>query len=81
MEHSEYVLLSGCGAEEFALTRGFEFVPRSYFYTAERWRQLERIRGGDAQRLAADHLPRRAPSARSRWTGTGGWRPPHRPAA
>ena len=43
MEHSEYVLLSGGGAEEFALTRGFQFVPRSYFYTAERWRQLERI--------------------------------------
>ena len=48
MEHSEYVMLSGGGAEEFALTRGFRFVPRSYFYTAARWRQLERIRGGDA---------------------------------
>src|ERR1700678_21277 len=45
MEDSEYGLLSGCGAEEFALTRGFQFVPRSYFYTAARWRQLERIRG------------------------------------
>jgi L-asparaginase / beta-aspartyl-peptidase len=49
MEHSEYVLLNGYGAEEFALTRGFRFVPRSYFYTAERWRQLERIRSGDTQ--------------------------------
>ncbi|MGO9424052.1 MAG: isoaspartyl peptidase/L-asparaginase family protein [Steroidobacteraceae bacterium] len=48
MEHSDYVMLSGGGAEEFALTRGFQFVPRSYFYTAARWRQLERIRGGDA---------------------------------
>ncbi|HXA34697.1 MAG TPA: isoaspartyl peptidase/L-asparaginase [Steroidobacteraceae bacterium] len=47
MEHSEYVMLSGAGAEEFALTRGFALVPRSYFYTPERWRQLERIRGGD----------------------------------
>jgi beta-aspartyl-peptidase (threonine type) len=47
MEHSDYVLLCGSGAEEFALTRGFQFVPRSYFHTAERWRQLERIRGGD----------------------------------
>ncbi|HUE10023.1 MAG TPA: isoaspartyl peptidase/L-asparaginase, partial [Steroidobacteraceae bacterium] len=28
MEDSEYVLLSGCGAEEFALTRGFQLVPR-----------------------------------------------------
>jgi L-asparaginase / beta-aspartyl-peptidase len=49
MEQSEYVLLSGSGAEEFALTRGFQFVPRSYFHTAARWRQLERIRGGDGE--------------------------------
>jgi beta-aspartyl-peptidase (threonine type) len=48
MEHSEFVMLSGSGAEEFALVRGFELVPRSYFHTPERWRQLERIRGGDA---------------------------------
>lgn len=47
MEQSDYVLLSGAGAEEFALTRGFEFVPQSYFHTAARWQQLERIRGGD----------------------------------
>jgi beta-aspartyl-peptidase (threonine type) len=48
MEHSEYVMLSGEGAEEFALSRGFALVPRSYFHTPERWRQLERIRNGDA---------------------------------
>jgi beta-aspartyl-peptidase (threonine type) len=48
MEHSEYVMLSGEGAEEFALSRGVALVPRSCFYTAERWRQLERIRGGDS---------------------------------
>jgi L-asparaginase / beta-aspartyl-peptidase len=48
MEHSEYVMLSSAGAEEFALSRGFALVPRSYFHTAERWRQLERIRSGDA---------------------------------
>jgi beta-aspartyl-peptidase (threonine type) len=47
MEHSEYVFLSGGGAEEFALSRGFELVPTDYFYTEQRWRQLERIRGGD----------------------------------
>jgi beta-aspartyl-peptidase (threonine type) len=47
MENSEYVFLSGSGAEDFALTQGFELVPRGYFYTAARWRQLERIRGGD----------------------------------
>jgi beta-aspartyl-peptidase (threonine type) len=48
MEHSEYVMLSGDGAEEFALSRGFALVPRSYFHTPERWRQLERIRSGDS---------------------------------
>jgi beta-aspartyl-peptidase (threonine type) len=48
MEHSEYVMLSGAGAEEFASSRGFTMVPRSYFHTPERWRQLERIRSGDA---------------------------------
>jgi beta-aspartyl-peptidase (threonine type) len=49
MEHSEYLMLSGAGAEEFALSRGVELVPSSYFHTAERWRQLERIRAGDAE--------------------------------
>ena len=48
MEHSDYVMLSGAGAEEFALSRGIALVPRSYFHTPERWRQLERIRRGDA---------------------------------
>ena len=48
MEHSEYVMLSGAGAEEFALSRGVALVPQSYFHTPERWRQLERVRSGDA---------------------------------
>jgi beta-aspartyl-peptidase (threonine type) len=49
MEHSDYVMLSGTGAEEFALSRGMALVPRSYFHTAERWSQLERIRSGDSE--------------------------------
>jgi L-asparaginase / beta-aspartyl-peptidase len=52
MEKSPHVMLAGTGAEEFASTQGFSFVPPSYFHTPERWRQLERIRGGDA-RLSA----------------------------
>jgi beta-aspartyl-peptidase (threonine type) len=47
MEKSDYVLLSGAGAEDFALSQGFELVPAGYFHTPERWRQLQRIRGGD----------------------------------
>ena len=49
MEQSEHVMLAGPGAEEFALSQGFSLVPQSYFYTEERWKQLERIRGGDQQ--------------------------------
>ena len=48
MEKSPHVMLAGAGAEEFASDQGFVFVPQSYFYTPERWRQLERIRDGDA---------------------------------
>ena len=48
MERSEQVMLAGTGAEEFAAAQGFAFVPQSYFYTPERWMQLERIRSGDA---------------------------------
>jgi beta-aspartyl-peptidase (threonine type) len=47
MERSEHVMLAGVGAEEFAASQGFAFVPQSYFSTAERWQQLERIRSGE----------------------------------
>ncbi len=58
MDHSEHVMLSGLGAEDFALSRGFTMMPRSYFHTDERWRQLERIRGGDAglSRMTISHI-------------------------
>jgi L-asparaginase / beta-aspartyl-peptidase len=47
MEQSQHVMLAGAGAEEFASSRGMAFVPQSYFFTPERWKQLERVRGGD----------------------------------
>jgi beta-aspartyl-peptidase (threonine type) len=47
MQRSDHVMLAGGGAEEFAHSLGIGFVPQSYFYTAARWKQLERIRGGD----------------------------------
>src|SRR5882757_2488600 len=49
MERSEHVMLAGAGAEEFASSQGFEFVPQSYFHTPERFAQLQRIRSGDAK--------------------------------
>ncbi len=55
MDQAEHVLLCGAGAEEFALSRGIELVPRSYFFTEARWQQLQRIRGGDT-RLSASTI-------------------------
>lgn len=40
MDQSPYVLLSGVGAEEFALTQGFEWVPNEYFVTPVRQQEL-----------------------------------------
>jgi beta-aspartyl-peptidase (threonine type) len=58
MEQSEHVMLAGAGAEEFASSRGIAFVPQSYFFTPERWKQLERIRGGDGglSKLTISHV-------------------------
>lgn len=53
MERSPHVLLSGAGAEEFALEQGLELVPRKYFFTERRWQQLERARAGDKLGAAA----------------------------
>jgi L-asparaginase / beta-aspartyl-peptidase len=58
MEQSPSVMLAGSGAEDFAKSCGFSFVPQSYFYTPERWQQLERIRAGDLKlsALTISHL-------------------------
>jgi L-asparaginase / beta-aspartyl-peptidase len=50
MEKTQYVLLVGAGAEEFALEEGFAPVPNEYFQTQERRQQLESARRG--QRLS-----------------------------
>jgi len=41
MEKSRHVLLVGSGAEEFALEEGLSLVPKQYFRTEHRQRQLE----------------------------------------
>lgn len=46
MDDSPHVMLSGAGAEEFALQRGFTLVPNDYFITPTRKRQLERVLQG-----------------------------------
>ena len=47
MERTSHVLLTGEGAEEFALEHGVALVPASYFYTERRWQQLEEARRGE----------------------------------
>lgn len=52
MDESPHVLLSGEGAEEFALAQGIEPVPQSYFHTERRRKQLEQARSGDTYSAA-----------------------------
>jgi len=47
MDRTTHVLLSGEGAEEFALEQGMALVPGSYFHTERRWKQLEEAQRGD----------------------------------
>ncbi len=42
MEKSEHVMMVGKGAEQFAAASGCDTVPPSYFFTQERWDQLQR---------------------------------------
>ncbi|GAA4778126.1 isoaspartyl peptidase/L-asparaginase [Olivibacter ginsenosidimutans] len=42
MEKSEHVMMVGRGAEQFAAANGCDTVPPSYFFTQERWDQLQR---------------------------------------
>ncbi|MGC4234348.1 MAG: isoaspartyl peptidase/L-asparaginase [Niabella sp.] len=42
MERSEHVMMVGKGAEQFAAANGCDTVPPSYFFTQERWDQLQR---------------------------------------
>ncbi len=47
MDRTPHVLLSGEGAEEFALEQGVKLVPGSYFFTERRWKQLEEAQRSD----------------------------------
>jgi beta-aspartyl-peptidase (threonine type) len=53
MERSPHVLLVADGAEEFALEQGVVLVPRSYFRTTARERELEEERRAEQARAAA----------------------------
>ncbi|HEX8282021.1 MAG TPA: isoaspartyl peptidase/L-asparaginase [Pyrinomonadaceae bacterium] len=44
MEQSPHVMMTGDGAETFAAQKGVELVDPKYFFTEERWQQLQRIK-------------------------------------
>lgn len=54
MTHSKHVMLAGAGAEEFAKAQDIKLVEASYFYTENRWKQLERARKKDKTMLDHD---------------------------
>ena len=49
MEKSPHVMMVGEGAETFARQNGIEWVDPKYFYTEERWKQLEDARKKEKQ--------------------------------
>jgi len=53
MEKSPHVLLVAEGAEEFALEQGVVLVPRGYFRTEARARELDEARQTEAEQLKA----------------------------
>jgi beta-aspartyl-peptidase (threonine type) len=53
MQYSGHVLLSGEGAKEFALSRGYENMPNEYFYNQFRYDQWQEIKETDEFQL--DH--------------------------
>src|SRR5437660_1698873 len=57
MEKSPHVLLVAEGAEEFALEQGVALVPRGYFRTEGRERELEEARRAASERLHAASPP------------------------
>ena len=53
MEASPHVLLSGDGAEEFALAQGLELVPNTYFHTERRLRSLRAVQEREQNQTGA----------------------------
>ena len=52
LEHSNHVLLTGAGAEEFCREQDLEIVDPSYFKTDRRWKSIMKIREKEATELS-----------------------------
>lgn len=58
MEHSQHVMLSGTGAEEFAESQDLEFEEDAYFDTEHRYRQWQEVMDTEETRLDHNGQPR-----------------------
>lgn len=49
LDHSEHVMLSGQGAEDFAINRGMDTISADWFYTESRYQSLQRVLEREAE--------------------------------
>lgn len=47
LEKSEHVMLTGTGAEQFAIEQGIDTVSNDYFFTQRRWDALQRVKAAE----------------------------------
>lgn len=57
MEKSDHVLLTGDGANNFAIENGLDTVPPSYFYTKSRWESLQKVLNKENKQEGYIHPP------------------------
>ena len=50
MEKTSHVMLVGTGAEEFAREQGLEFADSAYFFTQQRWDELQKTKDEEKQK-------------------------------
>jgi beta-aspartyl-peptidase (threonine type) len=62
MEKSQHVMMTGEGAETFAKQNGVELVDEKYFFTEERWKQLQEAKEKEKQQEKPVNKPDRKPS-------------------
>lgn len=57
MERSRHLLFVGAGAESFAQEQGIKLVPNRYFWTAERWKNLQEVKRQELKQKRATARP------------------------
>lgn len=55
MEKSGHVMLTGKGAEEFAVSQGVSLIPEEYFYDERRWNDFQKVKEREKQDSLKQH--------------------------